>query len=1115
MVWVRALRPVRRIACAAARSKHQCPPASSRASGRAFLSLALAAGVSGHLLRSGGHLLLEEEDDEDFAVHKWNLCQPAARGSGSRVFVWGNRACWPASEDQRSPDALRTPTEVPWFEHYALENNCKWEQLSFGPSFGVSRTDSGEIFLWGSATKNGKGRQFAPPRRLVFKEKTDARFHDVQCSESSAGGSVPMFVSSSCGALRPPEDPALPVLRARLEARAAAEEVSYEEAVELMLQAHQEQRPSKGSSAPGPRSVLRELFGSIAQFDGSHRAYALHCEGSTREAIFEAEACLGKRDMGLPFASALAFFHNQLGTVDQDAVRDMNVRASQELHHAPEAAKLLTVRFYTMVGETEKGQEVLGSMDDIDSAAANAVRGWNAFVAGKKVNAASGKTSNAFLEQPLGAWRGRCGQFFDAATGSGTELENLDALMGKAKVLEGKRQWAQALDCLNKVIVMHDWFLPALMEKAKTLMMTADWDQALEAAGRLQQQEPNNIEALRLNVLFLLSRESRCDAAAERLQELVAAMQQLEPHNYDLVLSCAQLFSRLAGRHKSILNITFSMMKRVTDAAPEQAKYLTELGYQYMMQAELSKAEQTFHSAVAKDETDVRALFGIINCRVQEGSLDDAEEQLEFLSEIQISVGKSPDLAFLQSLIAWRKRRDAEGALNLLNETLTLHITNFKSAVGYDFFIKLNADFMLEIAREYLQHTISGGDDAAKPGGYLLRGVQVLETLTRFVPGLVPAQVLLAKAKVALNEVDVATRILHQCLRLDPSCADTYLLLARIYHQKDQQNAALQYLEQGLSHDFSVRSHPLYYLVKAEVLSAAGEVDQASKLLEQAMALPGVKSDSKKSAVQLSQADRCSLFTLHVNLLTKLKQLDQASEVVKTAIAEFAGTPEEVKILVANSQLAIEKGEIDQALNMLRTMKPDHPQFAMAKAAMADIYLKHRKDKKAYARCYKAIVDHAPTVQNYLILGDALLSIQEPADAIIAFQQAMDIDSHKDPGLVRKIGKAMMQTHDYDRAIQYYHDALRKKSAQQQESCGKTWRSCTAGSSAGMMPFGSWRKLCRRSWKRASRPPSTGWRPWCSWRGSTATSRTPAPTWAAAPAPCPSAPSASAKRGIC
>eukprot|EP00931_Biecheleriopsis_adriatica_P087453 TRINITY_DN61918_c0_g1_i1.p1 TRINITY_DN61918_c0_g1~~TRINITY_DN61918_c0_g1_i1.p1 ORF type:complete len:1362 (+),score=379.50 TRINITY_DN61918_c0_g1_i1:247-4086(+) len=736
--------------------------------------------------------------------------------------------------------------------------------------------------------------------------------------------------------------------------------------------------------------------------------------------------------MALPFASALVWLHNQLETVDHDAVREMTARAASELHSAPETSKVLAARFYTLAGEVEKAQEILQTLDGVYSFAVNVARGWNEFVAGKKANAQSGKTNNAYLD--------KCGGFFDAGSGTGSELDNLDALMGKAKVLEGKRQWAQALDALNKVIVMHSWFLPALIEKAKTLMMTADWDQALESASRLQQQEPNNIEALRLNVLFFLSRESRCDAAAEKLQELVSALQQLEPKNHELTMSCAQLFSRLAGRHKAILSITSAMMKRVTEAAPDQAKFLTELGYQQMLQGDLQKAEQTFHAAVAKDETDVRALYGIINCRVQEGNLDDAEEQLEFLSEIQISVGKSPDLAFLQSLIAWRKRKDVETALNLLNETLTLHITHFKAAVGYDFFIKLNADFMLEIAREYLQHTISSpSEEASKPGGYLHRGVQVLETLTRFVPGLVPAQVLLAKAKIALDEIDNATRILHQCLRLDPSCSDTHLLLARVYHGKDQPNAALQYLEQGLSHDFSVRNHPLYHLVKAQVLFSAGEIEPAAKVLEAAMSLPGVKTvgtDAKQptnKTVQLSVSDRSALFTLLVTLLTKLKRLDEATETVKHAIAEFAGTSEEVKILVANSQLSIEKGEIDQALNMLRTMKPDHPQFATAKAAMADIYLKHRKDKKAYARCYKAIVDHAPTVQNYLTLGDALLSIQEPADAIKAFQQAMDIEKGRgDPGLVQKIGKAMMQTHDYQRAIEYYHEALRKHPSQQE-----------------------------------------------------------------------------------
>merc|ERR1719478_1320305 len=290
-------------------------------------------------------------------------------------------------------------------------------------------------------------------------------------------------------------------------------------------------------------------------------------------------------------------------------------------------------------------------------------------------------------------------------------------------------------------------------------------------------------------------------------------------------------------------------MRRVTSAAPDQAKYLTELGYQLMLSGRLQEASEVFHQAVAKDETDVRALYGIIHCRVQEGNLEDAEEQLEFLSEIQVSVGKSPDLAFLQSLIAWRKRKDAEAALNLLNETLTLHITAFKAAVGYDFFIKLNADFMLEIAKEYLQHTLGTptASEGSKPGGYLLRGIQVLETLTRFVPGLVPAQVLLAKSKIALNEVDVATRILHQCLRLDPACSDTYLLLARIYHEKDQPNAALQYLEQGLSHDFTVRNHPLYSLVKAQVLVAASELDHAVKVLESAMDLPGVKTVGSNS----------------------------------------------------------------------------------------------------------------------------------------------------------------------------------------------------------------------------------------------------------------------------
>jgi len=211
-------------------------------------------------------------------------------------------------------------------------------------------------------------------------------------------------------------------------------------------------------------------------------------------------------------------------------------------------------------------------------------------------------------------------------------------------------------------------------------------------------------------------------------------------------------------------------------------------------------------------------------------------------------------------------------------------------------------------------------------------------------------------------------------------------------------------------------------------MGAAGETEPATKVLEGAMDLPGVKTPGilPNTMVSLTLADRASIFTSLVKLYAKQQKLDKATETVQLAIAEFAATPEEVKVLVATSELSLAKGEVDQALNMLKTMKKDNPQFPVAMGAMADIYLKHRRDKKAYARCYKTIVDHQPTVQNYLILGDALLSIQEPADAIKAFEQALDSEKGKpDPTLVQKIGQALVSTHDYEKAILYYQEALR------------------------------------------------------------------------------------------
>jgi hypothetical protein len=94
----------------------------------------------------------------------------------------------------------------------------------------------------------------------------------------------------------------------------------------------------------------------------------------------------------------------------------------------------------------------------------------------------------------------------------------------------------------------------------------------------------------------------------------------------------------------------------------------------------------------------------MIYCRVKQDHLDDAEQQLEFINEINEanSGGNAPkiaELVYIEALIEWRKRGNADQAIKLLDQALNLHIAATKQASGnLEFYIKLNADFLMELA---------------------------------------------------------------------------------------------------------------------------------------------------------------------------------------------------------------------------------------------------------------------------------------------------------------------------------------------------------------------------------------------------------------------------------
>lgn len=61
--------------------------------------------------------------------------------------------------------------------------------------------------------------------------------------------------------------------------------------------------------------------------------------------------------------------------------------------------------------------------------------------------------------------------------------------MGKAKYFQANQSYANALQCLNQVIVVFPWFLPGLTEKCKIQMQLGEWEQAADTAKRVLDQD--------------------------------------------------------------------------------------------------------------------------------------------------------------------------------------------------------------------------------------------------------------------------------------------------------------------------------------------------------------------------------------------------------------------------------------------------------------------------------------------------------------------------------------------------------------------------------------------------------------------------------------------------
>ena len=98
------------------------------------------------------------------------------------------------------------------------------------------------------------------------------------------------------------------------------------------------------------------------------------------------------------------------------------------------------------------------------------------------------------------------------------------------------------------------------------------------------------------------------------------------------------------------------MLEEAIYLSPENADYHSEIAHQKCMLGEFNEAYRIYQKASTFDETNQTPLYGMIYCKIKQDQLEDAGQQLDFLIEISENQQKTPDHAYLESIICWRTR---------------------------------------------------------------------------------------------------------------------------------------------------------------------------------------------------------------------------------------------------------------------------------------------------------------------------------------------------------------------------------------------------------------------------------------------------------------------------
>ncbi|XP_049834413.1 tetratricopeptide repeat protein 21B-like [Schistocerca gregaria] len=724
------------------------------------------------------------------------------------------------------------------------------------------------------------------------------------------------------------------------------------------------------------------------------KGVALLLEGQTAESVRALEALAADVVSGQALGPliALAAAHKACAVPDHEALSTVEERLADEKKKAGENSFYQAVFAHVLLGQYDAARELGGSLLRISSASSDAlaVCGW------AELLAASGDKNLAekYFQQAL-----------DHEGGQHTE-----ATLGKATLLHLRRESEAAATLLDRLVIRDS--LPALIERTRCQLALYDWEQCLESADRALSADAGCLQALEHKMVVALCRDGDCEGTAAGLQQYMSELERREPRGAKLMLEAAQLFSRCCGRNRTVLAETRHLVEKAAQLRPG-IDAACELGRQSFLSGKLAEALRHFRAATRVDNSSSAALTGLSRCQMEEGgaSAEQAARQVEFLHEIH----PSAEVLFMSSQAA-AANGDFKNAIKELDEAVETHFRTVRTMpFGTSYLRAVDPDFLIQVAKQYISLSPPHPPEEGQQPASLRQAVTVLEAATRACPGLTEAQLLLARVQFLSHDLSRAAETLHHILDLDSTSAPAYLLQAQILIQQGDFSQAMQSLEMGLSYNLHVREQPLYHLLMALIQKHQGEVDESLKSLQ-----AGLQLDCS----QMSLADQVSLSLELVDTLIVAGDLQLANKQLSAAAESFGATSERGRIVLMKAKLLLAQGDVAAALHELESVSPGQSSYRQAQCQMAEIHLKHRGDRMAYAECFRRLVEHAPGPATFSMLGDAFMQLLDPERALEAYEQALK-RSPWDAALACKVGRTLVKAHQYGKAVSYYREAIK------------------------------------------------------------------------------------------